>query len=96
MKPIFHVVQTGNFTALQNEISDEMKSIKLLNAVLGGKKAVVDAQGKLDRALNNLMELQVSLFLAGESWTRWPLKVLSNPKDSVSVLVSFIHLSQLH
>lgn len=36
MKPIFHVVQTGNFTALESEISDEMESIKLLNAVLGG------------------------------------------------------------
>lgn len=49
MKPIFHVVQTGNFTALESEISDEMESIKLLNAVLGGGgegKAVIDAQGK--------------------------------------------------
>lgn len=38
MKPIFHVVQTENFTAVESEISDKMKSIKLLNALLGKKK----------------------------------------------------------
>lgn len=60
MKPIFHVVQTGNFTALESEISDEMESIKLLNAVLGGGRGegkAVMLKVRLDRALKNLMEL---------------------------------------
>lgn len=60
MKPIFHVVQTENFTAVESEISDKMKGIKLLNALLGGKKAVVVSlemvKVRLDWALNDLME----------------------------------------
>ena len=39
MKPIFHVVQTENFTAVESEISDKMKGIKLLNALLGKKSS---------------------------------------------------------
>lgn len=38
---------------------------------------------RLDRALSNLIEWKVTLFIAEECWTRWPSKVFFNPKCSM-------------
>lgn len=43
-----------------------------------------DIQGQATRALNKLVKLLVSLFIAG-SWTRWPLRVSSNSNNSMIV-----------
>ena len=51
-------------------------------------REVVDAPSletfkvRLDGALSNLIELKMSLLMAG-GWTRWPLKVPSHPNHSV-------------
>jgi len=41
-------------------------------------------QARLDRALSTLIQLQMSL-LTARGWARWPLKVLSNPKHSMTL-----------
>ena len=41
-------------------------------------------QGRLDVALGNLIQLKMSLLMAG-GWARWPLKVPSSPKHSVII-----------
>jgi len=41
-------------------------------------------QIRLDGALSNLIQLKMSLLMAG-GWTRWPLKVLCNPNNYVSL-----------
>jgi len=53
-------------------------------------REVVDAPSlgtlkvRLDRALSNLVWLKMSLLTAG-GWSRWALKVPSNPNHSVSL-----------
>jgi len=53
-------------------------------------RGVVDApsleafKARLDGALSNLIQLKVSLLIAGgDGWTRWPLKIRSNPNHSM-------------
>ncbi|KAK4829894.1 hypothetical protein QYF61_007286 [Mycteria americana] len=52
-------------------------------------REVVDAPSletfkvRLDGALSNLIQLKMSLLIAGGGWTRWPLKVPSNPNHSM-------------
>jgi len=38
---------------------------------------------RLDRDLSNLIQLKMSVLPAGGCWTRWPLKVSSDPNYSV-------------
>jgi len=45
---------------------------------------------RLDGALSNLIQLKMSLLMAG-GWTRWPLKVLSNPNCSMINKNKFYH-----
>ena len=62
-----------------------MKVVKLWHRL---PREMVDApslelfQAKLDGVLSNLVWLKMSLLMA-RGWTRWPLKVPSNPNYSV-------------
>jgi len=40
-------------------------------------------KARLEGALSSLIQLKMSLLSAGGVWTRWPLKVSSNPKHSM-------------
>ena len=66
----------GSITALSNAFS-------LLGELVDAPSPGTPEVG-LDWGSEHLVELWVSLLVAG-SWTRWPLRVLSNVNDSIGL-----------